>query len=129
MLKVDACIGCGLCAQVCPFNAIFQFDNEKRIMFFDPDRCGNCNYECNKICPTDAIEGKPDKAELKFEYAQCVGCGKKLDYTVKTAEFLYHKLEKLYEHPEIVYLCDSCKHERVKEFPREYIKFFGGVLK
>ncbi len=128
-LKAEACIGCGLCAQVCPHNAIFVMDNDKRVISFHPELCGECNYECNSICPTNAIEGRPERLDLEFEYAHCQVCGKKLDYTVKTAEFLYHKLERFYDHPEIVFMCDRCKHDRVKEFPSEYLKFFGGVLK
>ncbi|GAB6102444.1 4Fe-4S dicluster domain-containing protein [Thermococcus atlanticus] len=128
-LNVDACIGCGLCAQVCPFNAIFVMDNEKRVISFHPELCGECSYECNEICPTRAIEGRPDRANIEFDYAHCRVCGRKLDYTVKTADFLYHKLEKLYDRPEIVFMCDSCKHERIKELPGEYTRFFGGRVK
>lgn len=54
----DACIGCGLCAQVCPMNNVIM--REGRPLF--SDACVNC-YACIHRCPAAAIDiaGKTEK--------------------------------------------------------------------
>jgi len=57
-LKVNksVCIGCGLCAMVCPFGAM-KLSLEKRMAV----KCDLCegNAYCVKFCPTKAIEFMP----------------------------------------------------------------------
>lgn len=68
------CIGCGLCAKVCAYDAIIIEDNLARI---DYEKCQECGA-CVAKCPQNAIimENKPDfkgrVAEINQE--DCVKC-------------------------------------------------------
>jgi formate hydrogenlyase subunit 6/NADH:ubiquinone oxidoreductase subunit I len=46
----ELCSSCGLCADVCPVEAISQV-GEYRI---DPEKCVSCGL-CQESCPSDAI--------------------------------------------------------------------------
>lgn len=52
MYEIDRerCSACGLCADVCPVEAISQF-GEYRI---DPDKCVCCGL-CQESCPSEAV--------------------------------------------------------------------------
>jgi electron transport complex protein RnfB len=50
----DKCIGCEMCAEVCPTMAI-DFDAEKEKAYvLDVDNCLVC-HQCLEVCPVDAI--------------------------------------------------------------------------
>jgi NADH:ubiquinone oxidoreductase subunit F (NADH-binding) len=49
----DDCIGCSLCAQHCPADAIEMKPYEKHEI--DPEKCIRCGT-CESVCPVDAIE-------------------------------------------------------------------------
>ena len=49
----DDCIGCTLCAQHCPADAIAMRPYEKHEI--DSEKCIRCNT-CKNICPADAVK-------------------------------------------------------------------------
>jgi len=57
----ELCIGCGVCADFCQFDAIGTIDGRSEI---DPDKCMGCGVCCNK-CAQGAItlERDPDRGE------------------------------------------------------------------
>lgn len=82
VIHFDKCIGCGLCAKICPANAI-KLEIKKRkikigktmseqilrkIYSIDLGRCVFCQ-RCEEICPTKAIEltREFDMASDKFD--------------------------------------------------------------
>ena len=48
----DACVGCTLCAQHCPVNAIEMTPYERHVI--DTEKCTRCDV-CRARCPEDAI--------------------------------------------------------------------------
>lgn len=50
VVQVDKCIGCGVCVDACPQNAI-KMNNHAIV---DPELCTACAI-CVSECPTDAI--------------------------------------------------------------------------
>jgi NAD-dependent dihydropyrimidine dehydrogenase PreA subunit len=52
-LDVNRCIGCGLCAIVCP-HGVFAIEN-KKARLLDRDACMECGA-CAMNCPVEAIE-------------------------------------------------------------------------
>lgn len=60
--KPDICTYCGLCQEVCNYNAILQLG--KTFMFY-PELCHSC-YACSELCPAQARPMIPRKmGELK----------------------------------------------------------------
>jgi len=58
------CDLCGICREVCNFNAITQILDE--IMVF-PELCHGC-YACSELCPMDALPMKPKKMGMLTHY-------------------------------------------------------------
>ncbi len=54
LISQDKCTGCGLCARVCPYNAI-TVDKEKKISEVVEAACAGCGT-CGAECPFSAIE-------------------------------------------------------------------------
>ncbi|QJT07911.1 mercury methylation ferredoxin HgcB [Oceanidesulfovibrio marinus] len=55
-LDRDACVGCGLCPQLCP-HGVLAMDG-KRARIVDPDGCMECGA-CAKNCPSGALSVSP----------------------------------------------------------------------
>lgn len=53
----DKCTLCGICQDVCNFNAVIQLVDQ--IMVF-PKLCHSC-YACSELCPVDALPMVPEK--------------------------------------------------------------------
>ncbi|MCL2672009.1 MAG: 4Fe-4S binding protein [Clostridiales bacterium] len=51
-LQAEKCIGCGLCAEVCPHN-VFTL-NERKARIADKDACMECGA-CALNCPSQAL--------------------------------------------------------------------------
>ena len=49
----ESCIGCTICAQKCPVNAIKATPYERHII--DQTFCTKCGT-CKQVCPTDSVE-------------------------------------------------------------------------
>jgi ferredoxin len=62
-----ACIGCGKCFKVCPFEAIVMKNN---LAYIDSDKCRLCR-KCAPECPTNAIieVGFPVRKDTALETA------------------------------------------------------------
>ena len=55
-VKVDKekCIGCGLCASICP--DVFELGDDGKAHVIDPKACSKCDcQEASDNCPVDAI--------------------------------------------------------------------------
>jgi MinD superfamily P-loop ATPase len=52
LVDKSLCIGCGLCAEVCQFDALIERDSTYSVK---PIQCEGCGY-CTEVCPTGAIQ-------------------------------------------------------------------------
>lgn len=88
----DKCTLCGICQDVCNYNAIVQID-PKIIVF--PPLCHSC-YACSELCPEAALPMVPKKiGELKhFEYNKLSFIESKLDIGEEQAVPLIAQTQK-----------------------------------
>lgn len=57
-INAEKCIGCGLCAQRCRFDAIYKEEDHYKVNLYACEGCGVCQISC----PADAVEMKEDIA-------------------------------------------------------------------
>lgn len=53
IIDVDACNGCGTCADNCPVGVVEVADGKVRVA--DPDMCTDCGI-CVEVCPNTVLE-------------------------------------------------------------------------
>ncbi|MEW6685124.1 MAG: 4Fe-4S binding protein [Candidatus Edwardsbacteria bacterium] len=66
------CNGCGICAEICPFQAITMIDGLPEIDYIKCRSCGICVHKCPRGCFIDRVTKRP----TAFIGLQCDGCGK-----------------------------------------------------
>jgi len=52
IVNKDKCVGCGMCINICPVNAISMVNGKA---FINQDKCIHCG-KCLNICPFNAIQ-------------------------------------------------------------------------
>lgn len=55
-LDADACVGCGMCTQVCPHGVLMM--EERKVLVADLDACMECGA-CTNNCPAEALRVTP----------------------------------------------------------------------
>jgi Na+-translocating ferredoxin:NAD+ oxidoreductase subunit B len=71
-IDIDKCRVCGLCASKCPTKAIVDY-LPSRPKAFVMDNCIGCQI-CTKVCPVDAPFGE-QKSKHEIKADKCIGCG------------------------------------------------------
>ena len=59
----DKCVGCGICVEGCPVNAITMGDGRAEIDMGECIRCGRCH----KVCPKGAVRHDSEKIPQEIE--------------------------------------------------------------
>ena len=54
----DLCVGCGICVDDCPVDAITLKDGQKAVI--NEDECIRCG-QCHDICPQEAVRNDSEK--------------------------------------------------------------------
>ena len=55
-LDADACVGCGMCTEVCPHGVLMM--EERKVLVADLDACMECGA-CANNCPVGALRVTP----------------------------------------------------------------------
>jgi len=56
-LDLEKCIGCGMCAKICP-HTVFKVETPQKASIVDNDGCMECGA-CASNCPVEAISVTP----------------------------------------------------------------------
>ena len=62
-VKKEDCVGCGICVDECPVDAIFMEDEKAEI---NMDLCIRCGI-CHEVCPQDAVRHDNEKIPQEIE--------------------------------------------------------------
>ncbi len=63
-INEDMCVGCGLCVDDCPVDAIELKDDQKA--FINEDECIRCG-RCHDICPQEAVRHDSERIPQEVE--------------------------------------------------------------
>jgi NAD-dependent dihydropyrimidine dehydrogenase PreA subunit len=66
----ETCVGCGLCVEACPLQAVSLAPEKKASI---SSLCVDCKA-CTKVCPKDAIRPSPEAGEGRVECSSCPIC-------------------------------------------------------
>ena len=109
-IKEEDCIGCGICVNECPANAISLIDEIAEINMDECIRCGICH----DVCPQDAVrhdsEKIPQEVEANIEWT------KELLKHYKTKEDREAFINRIEKH--------FMKEQKVMEKTLEWLKSF-----
>ncbi|OQX53517.1 MAG: hypothetical protein B5M53_06790 [Candidatus Cloacimonas sp. 4484_209] len=89
-VKEDVCVGCGLCARVCPKGAISIIFGKAHI---DEEKCIQCN-RCQEVCPRGAIVESVEAVSLGELKGTFQGLEKEVNEILHKIENLEKNLKK-----------------------------------
>ncbi|HNU74292.1 MAG: NADP-reducing hydrogenase subunit HndC [Deltaproteobacteria bacterium ADurb.BinA179] len=72
VIEQSKCNRCGLCVSVCPTGIIAAVRMPGKVRI-SPEKCKGCSI-CEQVCPVEAISGKVKEPYLVNE-GKCIGCG------------------------------------------------------
>jgi adenylylsulfate reductase, subunit B len=55
VINKEKCIGCGICAEICPCDALHMVSGEDVPQITYPEECWHCNA-CVLDCPVEAVK-------------------------------------------------------------------------
>ena len=109
------CVGCMMCAEVCPTHAIWGDMDNRKIADINKNDCIGCGL-CKKQCQFEAITGEIRKPHEIT--AACTGCGKcaekcpKKCITMKVREHVRDSFSKVGTTPDAVLAVDPAKESK-----------------
>ena len=91
-VKQEECIGCGICVEECPVNAISLKEGKAVINMEKCIRCG----KCHNVCPQEAV--KHDREKIPYEIDENIKETKKLLKNFKSKNEKQAFLKRMIKH-------------------------------